>query len=333
MLKTRMSTIPANSAAEWHEVAVNAQNANQLTEAAAAWRELLWLRPDDVEALAGLAACGEVKAAIEGLQRLLRQNPDHKWAHHHLGLVWLELAEWDKAEHELQQGPEGEETEVALERLRAARGQPGSAYARHLFNDYAPRFEEALAKLGYQAPQLIAKALQPYLKTDQRIIDLGCGTGLMVPYLKPYAARLVGVDIAEKMLEQAAQRGQYDQLVAADMVEALRDEYDIIVAADAVVYVGDLQPLFKAAAGALAEGGVFALSVEVNGLGEGYRLQESKRHAHSPAYLHKCAQAAGLQIVSMQEATLRQDRGQPVLGAILIVSPTKVADLLPPDGL
>lgn len=313
-----------NTAAEWRSAAINAQNEGRFGDAASAWRELLWLRPDDVEALAGLAACGEVRAAIEGLQRLLRQNPDHKWAHYHLGLVWLELAEWDKAEHELQQGPGGEETEAALLKLQKVRGQPGSAYARHLFNDYAPRFEEALARLGYQAPQLLARALQPYLTANQRIIDLGCGTGLMAPYLKPHAARLVGVDIAEKMLEQAARRGQYDELIAGDMVEALRGEYDIIVAADAVVYVGDLQPLFAAAARALAEGGIMALSVEVNGLESGFALQESKRYAHSPAYVQSCVEAAGMQVLSMESVALRQDRGQPVMGAILLLNKKKV---------
>ncbi len=311
-----------NTPNEWKTAAIAAQAEGRLTEAVTAWRELLWLRPDDLEALAGLAACGEVKAAIEGLQGLLRKNPDYGPAYYQLGRVWLELGEWDKAERALQQAPDDDDTEAALQQLARERGTLGGTYARHLFNDYAPKFEEALARLGYQAPQLINTALQPYYKTGQRIIDLGCGTGLMAPYLKPYAAKLVGVDIAEKMLAIAAKRGLYDELIADDMVAALKEQWDLIVAADAVVYIGDLAPLLQAAAKALLPHGVLAMSVEVNGLESGYVLQESKRHAHSISYIKSACSAAGLMVVSQQDVVLRQDRGANVNGAILVISPT-----------
>ena len=36
-----------------------------------------------------------------------------------------------------------------------------------------------------------------------RILDAGCGTGLCGPLLRPLAARLVGVDLSEKMVELA----------------------------------------------------------------------------------------------------------------------------------
>ncbi len=283
--------------------------------------------------MTGLAACGEVKSAIEVMQASLRRNQDQPRLYRQLALLWLDLGEWDKAEQALARAPEDDETEAALKRLAAERGKPGATYARHLFNDYAPRFEEALAKLGYQAPQFIAAALQPYLASNQNIIDLGCGTGLMAPFLKPHAARLVGVDIAEKMLALAAERKAYDQLVAVDMVSALTGTWDIIVAADAFVYVGDLAPLFAAAAKALAGSGVMALSVEVNGLQDGYVLQASKRYAHSISYIKALCTVHQLGLVNMQAVVLRQDRGQPVNGAILVISPTKPADCAPINNL
>lgn len=308
-----------NSPADWKRVALQAERDGQIATAVAAWREVLWLRPDDLEVLVGLAACGEIKPAIEGLQAALRRNPDHAEAHYQLGLLWLDAGEWDRAATELAQARDGDATQAALERLKRERGRPGAAYARHLFNDYAPRFEEALARLGYQAPQLIADALKPYLTSSQRILDLGCGTGLMVPYLKPHASRLVGVDIAEKMLTEAQKRGAYDELVAGDMVEHLKGEWDIIVAADAVVYVGDLAPLFAATAQALAPKGVLAMSVEVNGLEEGYALQESKRYAHSLAYIRDLCRSCNLSLLSCKEAVLRQDRNAPVTGAVILI--------------
>lgn len=257
---------------------------------------------------------------------MLRKNPDHVQAHYQLGLLWLELGEWNKAERELQQARDDEDTQTALLRLEHERGKLGNSYARHLFNDYAPRFEESLARLDYQIPQRMAVLLRPYLRSSQRIIDLGCGTGLMAPYLKPHAAELVGVDIAEKMLAVAAQRKLYDRLEATDMVAALRGQWDVITAADAVVYIGDLLPFMQAAVKTLSTGGVLAISVEVNGLEQGYILQESRRHAHSLSYITAITHTCGLQVSGYHEVIVRQDRGQPVKGAILIISPTIEAD-------
>lgn len=302
---------------EWRNAAQLASAEGRTAEAVAAWRELLWLRPDDLEAMEGLALCGEIKPALEAVQGSLRRNPDQRHANALLGRLWLELAEWDKAEAAFARAEDDDGLQaVASQRGRST--QPG--YARHLFNDYAPRFEEALARLGYQAPQLLAAQLAPYLTRDQHIIDLGCGTGLMAPYLKPHAAELVGVDIAEKMLEEAARRNMYDRLSAVDVVAAFNSPaaWDIAVAADVVVYVGDLQPLFCAAAQGLKPGGILALSAEVNGLEEGFILQESKRYAHSPACLRGWLATAGLDEVSLTPAVLRQDRGQPVQGVVLL---------------
>ena len=38
---------------------------------------------------------------------------------------------------------------------------------------------------------------------ELEIVDAGCGTGLLAPHLRPYARRLVGVDLSPKMLEKA----------------------------------------------------------------------------------------------------------------------------------
>jgi predicted TPR repeat methyltransferase len=312
----------ALSAADYRRLALAAERENRPEEAVSAWRELLWLDPHDHAAALSLtklyAAQGEIKPALELLQASLRKAPEHAGLHQALGRLWLEMAEWDKAERHFAQAGD----EAGLATVQSARGNLPQSYARHLFNDYAPNFDTALSKLGYQAPQLIAQALQPLLtgKAGLSVIDLGCGTGLMAPYLRPHAARLVGVDIAEKMLEQARCRGSYDELIHGDMTAALTDAYDLIVAADALVYVGDLAALLQAVSRTLKGQGVFAATVEVNGLQEGFVLQESRRYAHSQSYIEGCSRQVGLRLTAWTPAVLRQDRGQPVNGAILILT-------------
>ena len=40
-------------------------------------------------------------------------------------------------------------------------------------------------------------------RRGERVLDAGCGTGLCGPLLRPYAKRLVGVDLSSGMLERA----------------------------------------------------------------------------------------------------------------------------------
>jgi predicted TPR repeat methyltransferase len=301
----------------WQETAQKAENEGQTEAAITAWRELLWLRPHDRMAVLALSKLyqnsAQIKPALELLQAAVRHDYEFSAAHAVLGELYMELAEWDKAQKHFEHAGLPD----ALARLDIARQQLPASYARHLFNDYAPKFDDALAGLGYQAPALIAKTLAPYVagKTDLHILDLGCGTGLMAPLLRAHAARLVGVDIAENMLLEAKKRGGYDELIHADVLEALGGAYDFMIAADVLVYVGDLAPLIAH----LPRPCFFVASVEVNGLTEGYRLQESKRYAHSESYIKSLCRSHNCHLSSWEAVILRQDRQQPIHGAIFVI--------------
>lgn len=64
------------------------------------------------------------------------------------------------------------------------------------------------------------------------------------PPLKPFATRLVGGDLSVGMLEQAARREIYDELVQAGLavyIAAHPSTFDVIVASDTLVYQGRLE--------------------------------------------------------------------------------------------
>src|SRR5690606_37696389 len=103
------------------------------------------------------------------------------------------------------------------------------------FDDFAEVFESHLVDtLHYRAPQCLCEALEGVLPAHPLdVLDLGCGTGLCAPLLRPAARRLVGVDLSGRMLERAAQQGDYDELVCAEATQVLRaspDSQDVVVA-------------------------------------------------------------------------------------------------------
>jgi predicted TPR repeat methyltransferase len=207
----------------------------------------------------------------------------------------------------------------------AAPATAPAAYVRGLFDHYADDFEPHLLQvLNYRAHEDVVRAAAALLPAPvDSALDLGCGTGLCGPLLRPLARRLHGVDLSPTMLAQAARRGVYDQLDEADIVQHLQatpQRHGLVVAADVFIYLGDLAPVFAGVARVLEPRGVFAFSVERCD-GDGWRLLPSLRYAHAEAYLRALAAAHGLAVAHLQPVTLREDQRQPVAGLVLALRP------------
>ena len=191
-----------------------------------------------------------------------------------------------------------------------------SAFVETLFDQYAGGFDEALVeRLDYRAPQLLRAGLAaPY----GRVLDLGCGTGLMGAELRAGADWLEGWDISAEMLREAEAKGLYDRLLKADLSALAPGEtaFDLITAADVFAYLGALEQIVGWVAGALAPGGRFAFSVEAHSGPEPLILRESRRYAHSEAYIRDLMAQAGFE-VQIARDVLRMDRGAPIEGLIV----------------
>jgi len=190
-------------------------------------------------------------------------------------------------------------------------------YVTNLFNSLARQFERHLVEdLQYQVPEALAKLVRPELEaarnaaTPARVIDLGCGTGLVGVALAATGAEIAGVDLSPRMLEIAARRGVYAKLEQGELVEVLArtaaGSAHAVLAADVFIYVGDLTAVFAAVARVLAPQGLFALSVE--GLENGtYRLQPTGRYAQSPGYLRALAAQSGLEERRLERTRIRRE--------------------------
>ena len=213
---------------------------------------------------------------------------------------------------------------LALTGAEAAPERAPSAYVRQLFDDAAQDFDRALVDgLDYRAPQLLGLALADALgeRRDLDVADLGCGTGLAGPVLRPWARRLDGIDLSPAMLELAAKRGLYDSLTEGDILAFAQDgrSYDLVVAADVLVYLGDLAAVMRAVAAGLTPRGLFAFTVERADPSIEWRLGEKSRYAHGEPYIRRSAEAVGLRVRACDPASTRSEAGQPVPGLIILL--------------
>ncbi|QOV89854.1 tetratricopeptide repeat protein [Humisphaera borealis] len=203
-----------------------------------------------------------------------------------------------------------------------ARATP--AAITHLFDNYAERFDHHLRdKLSYAGPEQLQAAIAKTRRDDRLldIADLGCGTGLCGGFLRPMARQLVGVDLSTRMLEKAGERGHYDRLEPADLMDFLRrspDSYDLLLAADVLIYLGDLTPLFEMAWKSLRPGGILAASFEAGEVERYVRHPRTRRFVHSREYLERLGQIFGYSQRLMDQTTLRYEHNNPVTAWIAV---------------
>jgi predicted TPR repeat methyltransferase len=267
-----------------------------------------------------LLAAQLLPGAIAEFQRALRIDRALDEARVRLVEAWLEAGEPDKALEILQEVKTNPAYATLSERADAMRARqrcdPG--YVRHLFDQFSADYDARMrGQLAYAAPEIL-RALAEFLGLHlarHDILDLGCGTGLAGAAFRDIAARLDGIDLSPLMIEQARQRGIYNDLKIADLEAALEDtpdRYSLIVAADTFVYLGDLADVFEAAARALHMDGTFLFTVEKGACD--FELGPKRRWRHSEAYLRKLAAKHGYEVAGLLAASPRTEAGKPVAG-------------------
>jgi predicted TPR repeat methyltransferase len=286
---------------------------------------------------AALKKSGQLVAALASYDQALRLRPDYALAAHYRANVLRALGRVDAARsayrRALALGADAVDIRFALAALGEGEvpAAAPAAYVKDLFDQYAGHFDRHLVEvLGYRTPLLLGELLDRHGQSASGasgqqnpldVLDLGCGTGLCAPILRPLARTLTGVDLSEKMLDKARELRLYDDLACADIVEWLHGrqaQWDLVMAADVFVYIGDLAPVFGRVRAALRDGGLFAFSCESTE-GDGYAITPSNRYAHAPAYVQAAARAAGFEVLEKNPAVLRREHDADVAGQLVLL--------------
>ena len=245
-----------------------------------------------------LCVLGRTDEAIATLKALILQHPDDATAQHLL------------AAYDTENTP-----------TRAS-----DVYIKQTFDAFSASFDMSLSRLQYKIPKLISDKLLANMDdtaSAQDILDIGCGTGLCGPLLRPVANSLIGVDLSPNMLQKAEQLKVYDELHESELCTYMQTgdkHFDYIVCADTFVYFGDLQTAFSAAFTVLKSNGYFIFSVEQHHeLSKGdYYLQLNGRYSHCATYLNTALLAAGFVICSIEDVIPRLENGKAVDGALVL---------------
>ena len=134
-----------------------------------------------------------------------------------------------------------------------------------LYNEWATDYDKVLTEWQYQAPLKCAKLFKQYLDMNSKkgllkILDIGCGTGLVAKYIYDMLneqdcdmIQITGIDISDKSLEIAGKKRLYHKLIQLDIsklpyVPFETDQFDFIICCGVLAYFKDpivLTQMFK----------------------------------------------------------------------------------------
>jgi predicted TPR repeat methyltransferase len=306
-------------------------------DAAESYLKALAIKPGYAEAHNNLGSTLRAQEkpdeAVASFQKAISLKPEFAEAHSNLGNTLKKLGRTDEALasyrraldidpgrqdlHHLISSISGETTDIAPEK-----------YIRELFDDYAGTFDDHLTNtLSYEIPALLRHAVDALTdapKAFSRMLDLGCGTGMVAQAFQDLAGEIDGIDLSPKMLEIAKAKGVYANLTLSDVLEFLNGPdvkpagYELIASGDTFIYIGKLDGVFAAARRALTDGGLFVFSVEHLEDGD-YKLLPSSRYAQSEAYIEKLAAENMFEIMCLEPVVVRVEKEVPIAGRIFVL--------------
>lgn len=104
------------------------------------------------------------------------------------------------------------------------------------------------------------------IKSDMKVLDFGCGTGLLSFFILPYVKEVVGVDNSSKMVEVFNKKAEDNNIQNARAYvfdlekENLNEDFDLIINSMVFHHIEDLERILKSLYSHLKGNGYIAIA-------------------------------------------------------------------------
>ncbi|THB75418.1 MAG: methyltransferase domain-containing protein [Desulfobulbaceae bacterium] len=330
------SKLNSSSGDIFYNLAICQKSLGKVELAIESYLKALTLDATDLDSRYNLAACyahlDNLDAAIDQYQELLEIEENHQSALNNLAYLYQKGGFEEKALTTYQKllalDPQHISAKHMVSALQGERvTHTPESYVQELFDSYAIDYEQSLVdKLSYNLPRLMYEF---YLQNSShrsftKTIDLGCGTGLSGITFREVSKTMIGVDLSERMIEQAERKNVYDLLIISDILSSLSDQRlynsELILALDVFGYIGDLEKIFSESHRISKPNALFYFSIEKLDSEEDFLLKKNGRFSHSYHYIENQSRSCGWVINHSQKIDLRKERDHWVKGLIFELS-------------
>lgn len=135
----------------------------------------------------------------------------------------------------------------------------------NFYDQWAAGYDDDLVAWDYRAPTRAASLLLRHRPQAKRLLDAGCGTGMVGVALRQagFNGVIDGVDVSDASRTQARARGVYDELNHADLQQRLdiaTGTYDGVVCVGVMTYVPQVQQCWSELCRVVVGGGLIVVT-------------------------------------------------------------------------
>jgi len=133
-------------------------------------------------------------------------------------------------------------------------------------DDFAGEYDSLVKEYEAYASEVLFGLVFEFVKENDKLLDLGIGTGLSSKPFKRMGLEIYGIDNSEKMLKVCREKGIAKDLKVFDLsndeLPYDDDEFDHIIANGVFHFFEDLEHFFKQSRRILKKSGTFSFTVE-----------------------------------------------------------------------
>jgi len=92
----------------------------------------------------------------------------------------------------------------------------------------------------------VVKNILPYLRGDEKVLEFGCGTGLVGLNIAPFVKTITGIDTSQKMVEKFNEKAKKHNLNAKAYVKdifEINERFDIVISSMTLHHIKDINKL------------------------------------------------------------------------------------------
>jgi predicted TPR repeat methyltransferase len=133
------------------------------------------------------------------------------------------------------------------------------------YDEWARQYDRDLVDWAYAAPDVASSMLLEHGSALARVLDAGCGTGLVGQALRrlEFTGELHGVDVSAQSLRVAEATSAYDRTGVADLQQRLPlgdSDVDGVICVGVMTYVPDVESCWREFARVVRSGGVIVVT-------------------------------------------------------------------------
>lgn len=183
-------------------------------------------------------------------------------------------------------------------------------------NDYkenASQYDDQVKEYDSYGHDVVFGMSFEYVKQNEKILDLGIGTGLASIKFSKIGLKVYGLDISEDMLNICRTKSFAEELklhnLSDNRIPYNDDYFDHIICCGVFHFIGDLRNIFSEASRLMKEGGIFAFTISPDDKTEEYVKQMTAWgvpiYKHSPGFIKKLLDINGMRLLKEQMLLLK----------------------------